>query len=135
MEQARVLTSSVNGETLLSATDANKKLLVDLLDERETVYGTSFEAGLTKAFDVLDNSRNGTQNYSGCKTAIIFLSDGYPVGGLTSGADLAQLVEDRNTIYDARLFTFTLGQTGAEVSVFRLTEQSMLQNEALSCAV
>lgn len=99
---------------------------MDLLGEQFAFGGTNFEDGLVKAFDILDNSRNSTQSYSGCKTAIIFLSDGFPNVGVSDAASLAQLVEDRNTIYDGRLFTFALGPTADDVSIFGVAEPPML---------
>lgn len=128
-----MLTYSVTGETLLRATDENKQLLVDLLSAQGASGGTNFEAGLVQAFDVLDNSRNSTESYSGCKTAIIFLSDGFPTWGLTDAAGLAQLVEDRNAIYDARLFSFALGPTADEVSIFGVAEPPMSKVVSTLC--
>lgn len=93
---------------------------MDLLDGEVASGPTNYENGLIKAFDVFDNSRSATESYSGCKTAILFLSDGMPTEGIDDAASLAQLVEDRNTIYDGRLFTFALGPTADEVSRYVL---------------
>ncbi|CAN0294046.1 unnamed protein product [Discosporangium mesarthrocarpum] len=104
-ETARLLT----GNLLLRASDENKKVLLELLNQVVPETTTNFEVALNLAFDVLDASRLAGEEYSSsCNTAILLLTDGHITQGLAAEF-IPDLVQARNVDIGAEMFTFALG--------------------------
>ncbi|CAN0102855.1 unnamed protein product [Discosporangium mesarthrocarpum] len=111
-ETARVITGS---NLLLRATNENKELLVELLDQVVLETTTNFEVALNLAFDVLDTSRLAGEGYSSsCSTAILLLTDGRITQGLAAEF-IPDLVQARNVDIGAEVFTFALGPDADQV--------------------
>ncbi|CAN0256278.1 unnamed protein product [Ectocarpus sp. 12 AP-2014] len=107
--EAEVITSE---SVLISASDENKSMLLGLLAQVTPRRSTNFEAALTSAFSLLEESRAlGDTASSGCSTAILLLTDGEITEGLgfEDPAEISTLVQTLNADIDAQIFTFALG--------------------------
>ena len=102
-----------NTDSLIRATNENKKLLIESIRQLSEGGATNFYAGFQKAFDALE--RTIEQEYtSGCNVAILFMTDGERTTGPETDEVLG-LINDSTqrlaTLYgrDTKIFTFSLG--------------------------
>lgn len=110
--QADVLTDE---RRLVRATDENKALLLELLDNVLATGATDFGAAFETTFDLLEKSRAlGEEASSECKTAIILLTDGAITLGMNAVA-VSTLIDTLNVEIGAEIFTFALGPEADQV--------------------
>eukprot|EP00985_Skeletonema_marinoi_P003140 scaffold1302_cov113-Skeletonema_marinoi.AAC.9 len=100
-------------DLLVRATNENKNLLIDSIQQLTDGGATNFHAGFQQAFDALE--RTIEQEYtSGCNVAILFMTDGVRTAGPETD-EVLSLINDSTqrlaTLYnrDAKIFTFSLG--------------------------
>jgi Mg-chelatase subunit ChlD len=98
--------------TLIKATDENKKLLEEAINQISSDLGeTNFYAGFQKAFEALNNTdEEDPERISGCNAAILFLTDGKSNVGPDTD-EVLDLINDsiQQLAIDTKIFTFSLG--------------------------
>ena len=113
--------------TLIRATYDNITALSKEVEGITAEGGTNFEAAFELAFGILGATG---ENSSGCHTAILFLTDGFPNKGKQSLKDITGLVRNRNDILKAVIFTYTLG-TGLQAKLTDLTKDIACQSNGI----
>ncbi|KAK1735864.1 voltage-dependent calcium channel-like protein [Skeletonema marinoi] len=100
-------------DLLVRATNENKNLLIDSIQNLTDGGATNFHAGFQLAFDSLE--RTIEQEYtSGCNVAILFMTDGVRTAGPETD-EVLSLINDSTqrlaTLFnrDTKIFTFSLG--------------------------
>eukprot|EP00985_Skeletonema_marinoi_P003856 scaffold1678_cov123-Skeletonema_marinoi.AAC.4 len=100
-------------DLLVRATNENKRLLIDSIQQLTEGGATNFHAGFQQAFDALE--RTIKQEYtSGCNVAILFMTDGVRTAGPETD-EVLRLINGSTqrlaTLYDrdTKIFTFSLG--------------------------
>ena len=99
-------------DTLYRATNENKKLLIESIQQLSEGGATNFHSGFQQAFDALE--RTIQQEYStGCNIAILFMTDGVRTAGPDTN-EVLQLISDSTEKLarygrDTKIFTFSLG--------------------------
>ncbi|MFH1022484.1 MAG: VIT domain-containing protein [Planctomycetota bacterium] len=91
------------GNTLLDATDDNRKAALAFIDGISAAGGTAIQEALEKALAPL-----GTAPTAGRLSTVIFLTDGLPTVGETDINKILAVTKDKNTAR-ARLFVFGVG--------------------------
>lgn len=100
------------GNHLLPARSENLEQLKQLIrDHPFDGWGTNFELGFRKAFNLLNNPGEFTSN---CHKAILFLTDGQINGGL-EGQALYDMISDLNFNKSTAVFTYSLGSGANKV--------------------
>ncbi|KAL7449563.1 hypothetical protein ACHAWC_001619, partial [Mediolabrus comicus] len=99
-------------DTLYRATNENKKLLIESIQQLSEGGSTNFHSGFQKAFDALE--RTIQQEYSsGCNIAILFMTDGVRTAGADTNEVLALIKDSTERLArygrDTTIFTFSLG--------------------------
>jgi len=100
-------------DTLIRATNANKKRLISAVKSLSTNGPTNFYAAFKTAFDAIEKTIQ-SESTSGCNIAVLFMTDGQITAG-SGENDVINLVNDRineiaeNFSRKTTIFTFSLG--------------------------
>jgi len=110
---ARFIGAGDGGETLIRATNENKRKIVKAIKGLSATGSTNFYEAFARTFDALDATIR-RESTTGCNIAVLFLTDGQISEGPGSDAVISLVnegTEDLSTRYGRKtvVFTFSLG--------------------------
>ena len=111
-------------DLLVRATNENKKLLIDSIQQLTEGGATNFHAGFQLAFDALE--RTIQQEYtSGCNAAILFMTDGINTAGPDTDETLSLINKSTRRLAnlydrDTKIFTFSLGTQADRIATKKI---------------
>lgn len=93
---------------MVRATKANIENLIDYIKNLQVIGGTNYADAFQAANDLLKNSFN-QGSLSGCKTYLIFLTDGIPQTGISEKSSLIQFIDNLQYLKNSVVFSYILG--------------------------
>jgi len=97
------------GNFMQQATTSNKEKVLEGVRSLLIGGSTNFYSAFNTTFDLLARSR-ATEFTSGCRTAVLFLTDGEMTGTAYTVADVQALIASSNVNIGATIFTYSLGR-------------------------
>ena len=111
-------------DLLVRATNENKKLLIESIQQLAEGGATNFHAGFQVAFDALERTIR-QESTSGCNVAILFMTDGVNTAGPDTDETLTLInkwTRRLANLYDrdTKIFTFSLGAQADRITTKKI---------------